>query len=60
MSQNRLQNKAFSRCFSLVVHFMILDHVEKAVVTPSLVFRTNGPTKILIWTWTRASFLGRQ
>ena len=65
-SESHLQIKAFPYVSVLIVLFpifvalKILDHVETAVVTPSLGLKTNDPAQKLIWTWTRASFLRRQ
>ena len=65
-SESHLQIKAFPYVSVLIVLFpifvalKILDHVETAVVTPSLGLKTNDPTQKPIWTWTRASFLRRQ
>ena len=66
MSESHLQIKAFPYVSVLIVLFPIfvalkmLDHVETAVVTPSLGLKTNDPAQKPIWTWTRASFLRRQ
>ena len=65
-SESPQQTKAFPyvsviiALFPIFVALNILDHVETAVVTPSLRFKTNGPAQKQIWTGTRASFLRRQ